>query len=87
MSNLSRTCLFFLVLILANEVLGVHGRKSKLGVNVVRMSHKEDNEMRVKTTTTSLGVETMEGDTNAFRPTTPGHSPGIGHSVHNQLLH
>ncbi|KAJ9564105.1 hypothetical protein OSB04_000071 [Centaurea solstitialis] len=29
------------------------------------------------------GVEIMEGDVDGFRPTQPGHSPGVGHSIHN----
>ncbi|KAL7608028.1 hypothetical protein Lser_V15G12780 [Lactuca serriola] len=28
------------------------------------------------------GVNTAGGDVDAFRPTNPGHSPGVGHSVH-----
>nr|GEW80469.1 precursor of CEP3-like [Tanacetum cinerariifolium] len=27
------------------------------------------------------GVTIKEGDLDAFRPTTPGHSPGVGHSI------
>lgn len=29
------------------------------------------------------GITTMDGDVEAFRPTTPGHSPGVGHSLKN----
>lgn len=28
-------------------------------------------------------IKTVEGFVEAFRPTTPGHSPGVGHSIHN----
>ena len=29
------------------------------------------------------GIKTSSGVVEAFRPTTPGHSPGVGHSVRN----
>ncbi|MCI40441.1 hypothetical protein A2U01_0061674, partial [Trifolium medium] len=29
------------------------------------------------------GRRNLEGYVEAFRPTTPGHSPGVGHSVKN----
>ncbi|KAF9682361.1 hypothetical protein SADUNF_Sadunf05G0101000 [Salix dunnii] len=28
-------------------------------------------------------IRTSEGFVEAFRPTNPGHSPGVGHSIHN----
>uniref|UniRef100_A0A6N2NK16 Uncharacterized protein n=1 Tax=Salix viminalis TaxID=40686 RepID=A0A6N2NK16_SALVM len=28
-------------------------------------------------------IRTSEGFVDAFRPTNPGHSPGVGHSIHN----
>ncbi|KAM7520505.1 hypothetical protein LguiB_019467 [Lonicera macranthoides] len=40
------------------------------------------NQMQNKPT--AEGVKTMEdGFVDAFRPTTPGHSPGVGHSKHD----
>lgn len=29
------------------------------------------------------GIKTSSGVVEAFRPTAPGHSPGVGHSVRN----
>ncbi|GKE32426.1 hypothetical protein Tco_1451748, partial [Tanacetum coccineum] len=31
----------------------------------------------------SCGVTSKMEKTDYFRPTAPGHSPGVGHSVHN----
>jgi hypothetical protein len=47
--------------------------------------------MSIPTNITKIGVakssqmyhRRLEGDVEAFRPTTPGHSPGIGHSINS----
>ncbi|KAF1862692.1 hypothetical protein Lal_00013453 [Lupinus albus] len=32
---------------------------------------------------TNNGTRRLAGDASAFRPTTPGNSPGVGHSINN----
>ena len=66
-------------------VLRSHGR-------TFRLKHAEEHRKKHQTkeckprqaiTWTILLVRTSEGFEEAFRPTTPGHCPGVGHSIHN----
>ena len=91
MAKFSSIILFFLVLIVANEVAGIQGRKVELGKKsqtaaVKVMSLGQDGKESSSSSTVasprqnSGQITTQDaGDVDAFRPTTPGHSPGIGH--------
>lgn len=106
MTNFSSICLFFLLLILANEVAGIAGRKVELGkksqtaamkvmslaeegqesdknpTHYPKLSPRGEISSTVASPSKNGGqISAQEtGDVDAFRPTTPGHSPGIGHS-------
>lgn len=52
-------------------------------VNVVQKNNVASRS-QMQNKLTAEGVKTMEdGFVDAFRPTTPGHSPGVGHSKHD----
>jgi hypothetical protein len=92
MANAIRTCLFFLMIILGHEILSIEGRnldpKKKLNcVNCFSPDTKgiiatKRRKMAASPSTLNQGIETTKG-VEAFRPTSPGHSPGVGHSIHN----
>ncbi|CAL0312800.1 unnamed protein product [Lupinus luteus] len=77
----------FLVLFTCHDSLLTHGRKIKplntdttlnpLKTNVNVPNPTTSSEARIL----SNNEETSFGDTNAFRPTTPGSSPGVGHKI------
>ncbi|KAK1307749.1 hypothetical protein QJS10_CPA09g00280 [Acorus calamus] len=70
------TCILLLVLILSVEVLPSEGRELKHKVQVecakcaVAQEKNSESEPSI--------------DKQDFRPTAPGHSPGIGHSLKNK---
>lgn len=79
--KLQITCVVLLFLILIQQVNVVEGRKlrsrsckecSKKTMNVVvaRKTHDDRSSRRVF-------------EVDDFRPTAPGHSPGVGHSINN----
>ncbi|KAL7193225.1 hypothetical protein ACSBR2_024939 [Camellia fascicularis] len=51
----------------------------------VKMSVKDkSNEVTSPSQLQPSGFRTMDqGNVDSFRPTTPGHSPGVGHSDHD----
>ncbi|KAL3646260.1 hypothetical protein CASFOL_011440 [Castilleja foliolosa] len=74
-------CLVFILVILANDVFQTQGRdlkdrEAKNGRNV-QINPNELGQHRVR-----LGEEYP----NVFRPTIPGPSPGIGHSLRGQRV-
>ncbi|GAA0174656.1 hypothetical protein LIER_41763 [Lithospermum erythrorhizon] len=81
--------LFFLVLILPNVVFGFEGRR----LAIKRRSLNIHIDAKVTYASTEGGspselIEKPEGNAtkghlDSFRPTKPGHSPGIGHSKHD----
>ena len=73
-------CVFCVVLILCNEFGCVEGRH--LRSKMCRKCSKEKYNLKggaksSKEINSSIKVEVVE----AFRPTAPGHSPGVGHSI------
>lgn len=91
MTKFSGIIFFVLMLILTNEVANIEGRKVMLGKKpqtaaVKVMSLAEEGKATAGSNVASPSrnagqiISTKdEGDVDAFRPTTPGHSPGIGH--------
>ncbi|XLS92490.1 hypothetical protein HN51_068498 [Arachis hypogaea] len=71
----TRTCLLFLVLILSHDVvLFSEGR-------TVRKSIRSDAVNAA--VSEKSNSSNLHGYVEAFRPTAPGHSPGVGHSINN----
>ncbi|GFY86507.1 hypothetical protein Acr_05g0001460 [Actinidia rufa] len=73
-------CAFLLVLVLCNEVGYVDGRRH---LKCKKWLSNGKNTMKV-----TGGGKAVEGKSEVehaedFRPTAPGHSPGIGHSLNN----
>ncbi|KAG5535657.1 hypothetical protein RHGRI_023424 [Rhododendron griersonianum] len=87
--------LLVLVLILCNEAVGVDGRLLKHGSCKRCHEKSSDNMMNLKkagtggtgkalSSTAKPIVETSKMEkVEDFRPTEPGHSPGVGHSLNN----
>ncbi|KAL2248532.1 UNVERIFIED_CONTAM: Precursor of CEP3 [Sesamum indicum] len=75
-------CLIFLLVILSNHAQGRHLTAGK-STNVAKTSYGNV----VSSSPTDIGSRRRyrleEGYVDSFRPTTPGHSPGIGHSKHD----
>ncbi|PIA46381.1 hypothetical protein AQUCO_01500130v1 [Aquilegia coerulea] len=82
------TCTLLLVLVLSHEMIHTEGRHLKIkkrtacvkcsSSNTVRGKKESDGQ---KTSDVHHKITPMAGFVEAFRPTTPGHSPGIGHSI------
>ncbi|XP_024177897.1 precursor of CEP7 [Rosa chinensis] len=89
-------CTLLIVLICCHEIAQVDGRHLKSGhckkcsrlhreINTMSASKVGDHNhsaglVRAAETKTSNKVEHVTDD---FRPTAPGHSPGVGHSINN----
>ncbi|QCD81651.1 hypothetical protein DEO72_LG2g1981 [Vigna unguiculata] len=83
MARLTHTCVLFVVMVLSLELLGSEGRSlrqsiespdAKKATSIVRSATKSgiaSQSYRI--------IRSLAGDVEAFRPTTPGHSPGVGH--------
>ncbi|KAK7843814.1 precursor of cep5 [Quercus suber] len=88
MANATRTCLCFLLIILCHELLCIEGRNLNprkklkcakcLSPNTTGIATKAR-----KTAASPSSAKTTNDYVDAFRPTTPGHSPGVGHSIQN----
>lgn len=83
MARLTHICVLFLVLVLSHELLGTEGRSLKQsiqspdankGISIVTSTAK-----RAIASQSYRIIRSLAGDVEAFRPTTPGHSPGVGH--------
>ncbi|PIN18237.1 hypothetical protein CDL12_03515 [Handroanthus impetiginosus] len=78
----SFACLVFILVILSNDEFHTQGRN--LIVNKSLDHGKEARHGNVPNPKVSSSEKRMrlrleEGYTDSYRPTTPGHSPGIGH--------
>ena len=87
MAHFTRTCLLLVLLFLSCELLCIEGRGLKATTN----SPKSVSVRAMSTTKGAVAkpsqletiAKSLNGFVEAFRPTTPGHSPGVGHSVNN----
>ncbi|KAK2657434.1 hypothetical protein Ddye_010486 [Dipteronia dyeriana] len=86
------TCLFFIVMIISHELCCIEARnlKTRKNLKCVKCLFSPDGQRVVAGDTIKDGHssliiphKTTEGFVEAFRPTSPGHSPGVGHSIHN----
>lgn len=89
-------CAFMIVMVLSNEIVRVEGRHLKPNHHGKKRCSKfkvsKSLETNVKGGTVNVNdVSSSSAETNVskveyvedFRPTAPGHSPGVGHSVHD----
>ncbi|KAK7367519.1 hypothetical protein VNO80_09532 [Phaseolus coccineus] len=97
MAHFTRTtCLLFVLLFLSYELLCIEGRSLKATTTTTTTSPKSVSAVKAMSTATNTkkGVvakqnqlesfaKSLSGYVEAFRPTTPGHSPGVGHSINN----
>ncbi|KAK7406569.1 hypothetical protein VNO78_08196 [Psophocarpus tetragonolobus] len=87
MAHFTRTYFLFVLLLLSYELLCIEGRglkattKSPKSVSMKAMSTKKS--AVAKPSQFETIARSLNGFVEAFRPTTPGHSPGVGHSVNN----
>ncbi|XVE87153.1 hypothetical protein DITRI_Ditri18aG0093600 [Diplodiscus trichospermus] len=99
MANCRCNCLFFLViiLILSHEILlFTEGRSLSLGLKTnfeinVNLLSPDEKSITAKAAGKNVAIgspfyrvfRSLEEYVAAFRPTTPGHSPGVCHSIHH----
>lgn len=93
MANVSCTCLFFILMIFSHELCDVEGRNLKIskslkcakcllspdGQSKSKPIARDTNNHDASPSLLHHGTKTTEGFVDAFRPTPPGHSPGVGH--------
>lgn len=87
MASVVVSCLFFILLIVSNQVLGSPGRylmvnRKCLKGTKITLPDTADNSFK-NSIFQRQGFRFLQGHVDSFRPTTPGHSPGIGHSKHD----
>ncbi|KAG2408638.1 uncharacterized protein HKW66_Vig0034600 [Vigna angularis] len=83
MARLTHICVLFVALVLSHELLGTEGRSLRQSIK----SPDANKAMSIVTSTAKRAIasqsyriiRSLTGDVEAFRPTTPGHSPGVGH--------
>ncbi|KAL7141365.1 hypothetical protein ABFS83_08G048000 [Erythranthe nasuta] len=76
-------CLVFIFAILSNQVFHIEGRNLVVRENASNAGARGEN---IKNPNKEMGSHRFrfdEGYMDSYRPTTPGHSPGIGHSKHD----
>lgn len=94
LSTITTTCTLLIFLICCHEIVQVQGRHLKSGQCKKCARHPHENTLsaaKVSDHNSGSGLvraaETktskVEHVTDDFRPTAPGHSPGVGHSIKN----
>lgn len=83
MASSIQTCLLFAVLVVSYELACVEGRTLKEMSNESPESSKGNITKQDDASQVHNRITSVDGFVEAFRPTTPGHSPGVGHSLHN----
>lgn len=78
MAHFTRTCLFLVLLLLSFELVPIEGRSLRKSNKLPKAMTNSD----VLSPRSGRRSRSLE-DVDAFRPTTPGHSPGVGHSINN----
>ncbi|KAK7331101.1 hypothetical protein VNO77_25315 [Canavalia gladiata] len=82
------TFLLFLFLVLHHHVLFVQSRHLRSAL-CKECSKTQENTMNIVeigdhgTSDDEQGSRRVQFEVDDFRPTSPGHSPGVGHSIHN----
>ncbi|MFS8033355.1 putative encoded peptide [Helianthus anomalus] len=85
MVNFQINSQFIILLIIAcNAILLVEGRHLKPLKQETQATHTSNALQNPLTATTGFQVSATGGTPTAFRPTTPGSSPGAGHSFTKQ---
>ncbi|KAK9053228.1 hypothetical protein SSX86_029860 [Deinandra increscens subsp. villosa] len=84
-STLGYCVILFVLILLASELGCVDGRRMKSSKSPPSLQKIKSNMVSLKfQKISSVEVVTSKiGKVDDFRPTTPGHSPGAGHSIHN----
>lgn len=81
MGTIAKTLCILMILIVLSETIVLEGRRLKDAKSVIKrrstLSRRGDKEVEAKLVASFL---------EDFRPTTPGHSPGIGHMMRNKLI-
>lgn len=81
MGRLTHIWFLFALLFLSHELLGSEGRNLR---QITIQSPDATKAMSIATKSANViptyrSIRSLAGDVEAFRPTTPGHSPGVGH--------
>ncbi|KAJ7952883.1 Precursor of CEP3 [Quillaja saponaria] len=82
-TSLTFVCSFLLVLLLCSEFVFVEGRHLKKSGFCRKCSKSYMNARAHGSNTNQERTSKVEYGVDDFRPTEPGHSPGVGHSFKN----
>lgn len=88
MANATCTCFLFVLMFFSHELICIDGRDLKVNTELkcVKCLNLDAKIMAGKSAGDQNTTQTQSptpGHVEAFRPTNPGHSPGVGHSIHN----
>ncbi|KAK7252839.1 hypothetical protein RIF29_37071 [Crotalaria pallida] len=87
MAHFTRICLLFALLFLSHELISIEGRNLRQSIQSPQIAMSTANGPSKSDVATpsqlKSSAKSEEGFVEAFRPTTPGHSPGVGHSINN----
>ncbi|KAJ7944407.1 Precursor of CEP3 [Quillaja saponaria] len=90
-TSLTFACIFLLVFILCHEVVYIEGRHLKKpglcrkcsNTMNARAHGSGGHGKNAKGLNQQIRTSKVEYGVDDFRPTAPGHSPGVGHSINN----
>ncbi|KAL2333571.1 hypothetical protein Fmac_014784 [Flemingia macrophylla] len=76
---------FFALLILGQRFQCIEARylKSNESNQVLVKHNKDEGNTHIGVSTSNVSTLLTSGSVDDFRPTEPGHSPGVGHSIHD----
>ncbi|OIV93766.1 hypothetical protein TanjilG_07669 [Lupinus angustifolius] len=86
MANFTQIFFIFVLMFLSHELLHIEARNLRQSFESQNASSIMDETKSAFATSpsqTNHGTRRMMGEVSAFRPTTPGNSPGVGHSINN----
>ncbi|XP_047312777.1 precursor of CEP6-like [Impatiens glandulifera] len=79
----SCSCALLFVLIIFSEVVCIQGRHLKHNLCKKCSKNLRESHVAKRAKSVAIGTSTGVGYVQDFRPTAPGHSPGVGHSLNN----
>ncbi|KAE9606767.1 hypothetical protein Lal_00026456 [Lupinus albus] len=87
MASFTRICLLFALLFLYHELMiCIEGRNLREHIHSPNTATSPTKSVVATPSQLKNSVKSEEGHVEAFRPTTPGNSPGVGHPIKNQSI-
>ncbi|KAE9613027.1 hypothetical protein Lal_00027362 [Lupinus albus] len=83
MAHFTRICFLFALLFVSHELICIEGRILRQIIQSPKNATHPTKSSVASPSQLKSSAKSEEGYAEAFRPTTPGHSPGVGHSIKN----